>query len=144
MSDSTKAAAIYAITVGSEALYRKSVNQGGMSAQDLLAKISDMKNTFPNVKVGTVDSWNVFQDGTADSIVQSGLKFMSVMTSLDDSANHGSMVNAFSYWQGQEPRNASHSYIDDLFQAIGHIQNVAGSTDIEIWNGETGWPSDGM
>jgi len=129
MADSSKAPAVYAITVGSETLYRKSVNQGGMTTQELLSKISDMKTTFPNAKVGTVDSWNIFQDGTADPILQSGINFV--------------MANAFSYWQGQVTANASHSYIDDLFQAFGHIQNVAGSTDIEIWNGETGWPTDG-
>ena len=54
-----------------------------------------------------------------------------------------SMANAFSYWQGQQTSNASHSYLDDLYQAFGHIQNRAGTTDIEIWNGETGWPTDG-
>ena len=56
-----------------------------------------------------------------------------------------SLANAFSYWQGQTLANSSHSYLDDLNQAFGHVQNVAGSTDlIEIWNGETGWPTDGL
>jgi glucan 1,3-beta-glucosidase len=54
------------------------------------------------------------------------------------------MANAFSYWQGQTTQNASHSYLDDLNQAFAHIQNVAGTLDIEIWNGETGWPTDGL
>ena len=54
------------------------------------------------------------------------------------------MVNGFSFWQAQEIKNASHSYLDDMFQATTHIQNIAGSIDdIEIWNGETGWPTDG-
>ena len=57
---------------------------------------------------------------------------------------HGSLVNAFAYWQGQEITNGSHTYLDDLAQAFGHIQSLAGSTDaIELWNGETGWPADG-
>jgi len=94
-----------------------------------LTKVQDMAKTFPSIKVGTVDSWNKFQDGTADPLIKAGVKFF--------------MVNAFSYWQGQTSANASHSYLDDLYQAFGHIQNVAGTTDIEIWNGETGWPSDG-
>ena len=76
MADSSKASAIYAITVGSEALYRASVNQGGMTVPQLLSKINDMKSTFPNAKVGTVDSWNIFQDGTADPILQSGISFV--------------------------------------------------------------------
>lgn len=30
-------------------------------------------------------------------------------------------------------------------QAVAHIQRTAGGVDkIEIWNGETGWPSNGM
>jgi glucan 1,3-beta-glucosidase len=117
-------AAVYAITVGSEALYR-----GSLTAEALLSKINDMKKTFPNVKVGTADSWNKFQDGTADPLIQGGVKLL--------------LANAFSYWQGQQTANASHSYLDDLYQAFNHIQLVAGNTDIEIWNGETGWPTDG-
>jgi glucan 1,3-beta-glucosidase len=53
------------------------------------------------------------------------------------------LANAFSYWQGQTIQNASHSYLDDLNQAFSHIQTVAGTLDIEIWTGETGWPTDG-
>ena len=54
------------------------------------------------------------------------------------------LVNAFAYWQGQEISNATATYLDDLQAAMGHIQELAGSVDaIEIWNGETGWPSDG-
>ena len=54
-----------------------------------------------------------------------------------------SLANAFSYWQAQELSNSTHSYLDDLFQAFAKIQSVAGTTDIEVWNGETGWPGDG-
>ena len=54
-------------------------------------------------------------------------------------------MNAFGYWQGQLISNATATYLDDLQQAYGHIQDVAGSTtSIELWNGETGWPTDGM
>ncbi|MCJ1286943.1 glycoside hydrolase 3 protein [Xylographa opegraphella] len=124
LSDSSNAGAVYAITVGSEALYR-----GSLTAQALLSKIKDMQSTFPNMKIGTADSWNKFQDGTADPLIQGGLKLI--------------LANAFSYWQGQTLANSSHSYLDDLNQAFGHVQTVAGSMDIEIWNGETGWPTDG-
>lgn len=54
-----------------------------------------------------------------------------------------SLVNAFAYWQGQDIKNATATYVDDLQQAFGHIQSVGGN-DIELANGETGWPSDGM
>lgn len=124
LSDSSNAGATYAITVGSEGLYR-----GSYTADQLVAKIQNMSSAFPNIKIGTADSWNKFQDGTADPIIKAGVKLF--------------LANAFAYWQGQTTQNSSHSYLDDLNQAFGHIQSVAGTTDIEIWNGETGWPTDG-
>ncbi|KAL9112219.1 MAG: hypothetical protein Q9187_007803, partial [Circinaria calcarea] len=124
LSDSRNMAAVQAITVGSEALYRES-----LTAEALLSKIQDMQKTFPSLTIGTADSWNKFQDGTADPIIKGGVKLI--------------LSNAFSYWQAQELSNSTHSYIDDLFQAFARIQSVAGTTDIEIWNGETGWPCDG-
>lgn len=55
------------------------------------------------------------------------------------------LVNAFGYWQGQDIKNASATYLDDLMQAFVHIQELAGSLDkIELWNGETGWPTTGL
>ena len=39
--------------------------------------------------------------------------------------------------------NATATYLDDLQQAIGHIQDLAGLDTVEIMNGETGWPGDG-
>lgn len=55
------------------------------------------------------------------------------------------LVNAFGYWQSQDISNASATYLDDLQQAIGHIQSISKSTTKpKIWNGETGWPTDGM
>lgn len=55
------------------------------------------------------------------------------------------LVNAFGFWQGQEIGNATATYLDDLMQAFTRIQQIAGSTDaIELWNGETGWPTTGL
>lgn len=55
------------------------------------------------------------------------------------------LVNAFAYWQGQDISNATATYLDDLQQAFGHIQSLSGSTTkIELWNGETGWPGNGI
>ena len=39
--------------------------------------------------------------------------------------------------------NASLTYFDDLTRAYTQIQSVAGRP-IELWNGETGWPTTGM
>lgn len=64
-------AAVYAITVGSEVLYRKS-----LTPTTLLARINDVKKQFPGIKVGMADSWNKFADGTADPLIQGGVKLL--------------------------------------------------------------------
>ena len=117
---------VYAVTVGSEALYRKSLD-----ATQLLEKINDIKDALPGTKVGTADSWNKFADGTADALIKGGVDLL--------------LANAFSYWQGDNVGDgAIYTYFDDVQQAIGHIQEVRGSLDgFEFWNGETGWPTDG-
>ncbi|OTB02903.1 glycoside hydrolase family 17 protein [Hypoxylon sp. CI-4A] len=118
---------VYGITVGSESLYR-----GNFTGPELLEKIEDVKSAVGGgVKIGTADSWNKFADGTADAVIRSD--------SVDIL-----LTNAFSYWQGQTLSNATGSFYDDVFQAFGHIQETAGGTDkIELWVGETGWPTDG-
>jgi len=117
---------VYAVTVGSETLYR-----GNFTGAELLGKIKDVKAILPNTKVGTADSWNKYADGTADALIKGGVELL--------------MANAFSYWQGKQVgAGAEYTYFDDIQQALGHIQQVAGSLDaIEFWNGETGWPTDG-
>jgi glucan 1,3-beta-glucosidase len=56
---------------------------------------------------------------------------------------HTRLVNAFGFWQAQDISNATHQYFDDMMQAYQHIQSVSGGSSIELWNGETGWPTDG-
>lgn len=63
--------AVYAITVGSEVLYRKSLNP-----TTLLGRINDVKEQFPGIKIGTADSWNKFADGTADPLIKGGVKLL--------------------------------------------------------------------
>ena len=65
--------AVYAITVGSEALYRNS-----LTGEELLDKINNVKKDFPNIKVGTADSWNKFADGTGDVLIEGGVELLSV------------------------------------------------------------------
>ncbi|KAF7137117.1 hypothetical protein CNMCM5793_007181 [Aspergillus hiratsukae] len=117
---------IDAITVGSEVLYRKS-----LTPQALLGRIQQVQKEFPKVTVGTVDSWNKFADGTADPIIQGGVTYF--------------LANGFAYWQGQELSNATNTYFDDMAQALGHIEQVAGanSDKIRFGTGETGWPTTG-
>jgi glucan 1,3-beta-glucosidase len=58
---------VYAVTVGSETLYR-----GNFTGDQLLSKINDMKTALKgtNIKVGTADSWNKYADGTADAVIK--------------------------------------------------------------------------
>jgi glucan 1,3-beta-glucosidase len=114
---------VYAVTVGSETLYR-----GNFTGDQLLSKIKDVKQMVGDIKVGTADSWNKFADGTADPVIKGNPDIL--------------LVNAFGFWQAQDISNASHQYFDDMMQAYQHIQSVAGGNKIELWNGETGWPTD--
>lgn len=120
----TYADTIYAVTVGSETLYR-----GNFTGEQLKDKISTVKSKLPTgIKVGTADSWNKFNDGTADALI-----------------GHADilLINAFAFWQGASTENATHVYLDDMYQAVAHIEKIAGGSDKmpEIWNGETGWPT---
>lgn len=129
-----KTSSVAGILVGSEALYRED-----MTASELADKIKDVKDTIADVKdsngdsysgvqVGTVDSWNVLVAGYNAPAIE---------------ASDFVMANAFSYWQGQVMSNASYSFFDDIMQALQTIQSVKGTTDINFWIGETGWPTDG-
>ncbi|KZZ97787.1 glycosyl hydrolase family 17 [Ascosphaera apis ARSEF 7405] len=113
---------VEAITVGSEALYR-----GDMTAHDLLNRINQVKKQFPNIQVGFADSWNKFHDGTADPLLQGGVKYF--------------LVNGFAFWQSVAIDGAEKTYLDDMSQAMEHIQKFV--PDAYIATGETGWPSDG-
>ncbi|PYI29563.1 hypothetical protein BP00DRAFT_448244 [Aspergillus indologenus CBS 114.80] len=117
---------VSAITVGSEVLYRKS-----LTAQQLLSLIQQVQNQFPKVAVGTVDSWNKFADGTADPIIQAGVKYL--------------LANGFAYWQDVSLANAKQVYFDDVYAAKERVKQIAGSNANNIYfgNGETGWPTDG-
>ena len=69
---------IYAYTVGSEGLYREQHEAGtGYTVDYLLERIQEFKDALKEAgitdkKVGTADSWNKFQDGTADRLITEG------------------------------------------------------------------------
>jgi len=118
---------VYAITVGSETMYR-----GNFTGEQLLEKIQDTKKAVPAFKVGTADSWNKYYDGTADALIKGNVDIL--------------LMNAFSYWQGQAAGTAATAgFFEDIMQALGAVQDAAGSTTSgpEIWVGETGWPTGG-
>lgn len=120
--------------VGSEALYREDLTASQLADKidDIKSFVADIKdkdgNSYSDIPVGTVDSWNVLVDGGSKPAIQ---------------AADVVYANAFSYWQGQTNQNASYSFFDDIMQALQTIQTTKGSTDIEFWVGETGWPTDG-
>lgn len=119
------AESIYAVTVGSETLYR-----GNFTGEELKSKIETVKSKLPKgIKVGTADSWNKFADGTGDAIIGTvDLIF----------------VNAFAFWQSGGPNNMTSVYLNDMYEAVTHIEKVAGGHDkVEVWNGESGWPTGG-
>jgi glucan 1,3-beta-glucosidase len=62
---------IYAITVGSESLYR-----GNFTGEELLGKINEVQEMFPETLIGTADSWNKYADGTADPVIKGGVKLL--------------------------------------------------------------------
>lgn len=125
---------VSAILVGSEALYR-----GDLTGDELASLIKEIKtfissindkdgNSYSDIPVGTVDSWNMLVDGEAYSTIE---------------ASDIIYANAFSYWQGQTQENSTFSFFDDIMQALQTVQTIKGSTDINFWVGETGWPTDG-
>jgi glucan 1,3-beta-glucosidase len=94
---------VYAVTVGSETLYR-----GTFTGEQLLGKINDVKSIVPNVKVGTADSYNKYADGTADALITGGVQLL--------------MANAFPYWQGKIiGAGATETYFSDIQQALGYV-----------------------
>ncbi|KAI9808664.1 MAG: hypothetical protein M1825_003815 [Sarcosagium campestre] len=112
---------VHAVTVGSETLYR-----GNFTGDELVKKIKEVKSIVPGIKVGTADSWNKYQDGTADPVIE---------------AADILLVNAFAYWQGSEIKNASHVFFDDIMQALKHVRKI--NKKVEFRVGETGWPTGG-
>ncbi|KAF2706624.1 glycoside hydrolase family 17 protein [Pleomassaria siparia CBS 279.74] len=119
---STYADTIYAVTVGSETLYRKN-----FTGAQLTEKIVAVKSKLPTgIKVGYADSWNKIADGTADPTIGTADIIL---------------INAFAFWQGASRDNATQVYLNDMYEAIKHIEKIAGDKMPEVWNGETGWPT---
>ncbi|RMD43246.1 hypothetical protein DV735_g1884, partial [Chaetothyriales sp. CBS 134920] len=111
---------LYGITIGSEGMYR-----GTYSEDDLLGWISDMQSTFPDVSLGTADSWTSWADGSMDKVITSGIQLV--------------LANGFAYWQYQEISNATKTYFDDMAQALNRVQELTGSLDaVHFINGDGG------
>ncbi|KAL0635015.1 glycoside hydrolase 3 protein [Maublancomyces gigas] len=119
---------IYAVTVGSEALYRKE-----FTGAKLADKINEVRTLLKKlgadtIPVGTADSWNKLIESDANPAIE---------------ASDIILANAFSYWQGQKQDNATHSFFDDIMQALDHVQTIKGDKPFDFWVGETNWPTGG-
>jgi glucan 1,3-beta-glucosidase len=119
---------LYGVSVGSETLYR-----GVFDGDQLLQKIIEVKNVLPEGvrRIGTADTWNKIVDGTADAIV--GHRDVNLV-----------LANAFAYWKPSS--DPDKTFRDQMQRVKSHVEGERkqGMTDqIEIWTGETGWPSDG-
>ena len=117
---------VYGVTVGSETLYR-----GDVSAQDLRMKIEDIRDLLPTVKrVGTADTWNVFVDGTADPVLEGNVSLV--------------LANNFPFWQPKNP--PIQTFRTEVSRVTRYIEQKRQSMRlpaVDIWIGETGWPTDG-
>lgn len=82
-------------------------------------------------RIGTADTWNKIVDGTADAIIAH--RDVNLM-----------LANSFAYWSPSS--NPDKTFRDQMQRVKSHIEREReqGMTDqIEVWTGETGWPSDG-
>ncbi|KAG4305159.1 hypothetical protein PORY_001329 [Pneumocystis oryctolagi] len=117
---------IYAITVGSESLYRKDYSDDTLANKILDVRLMLNGMGISNIKVGTADTWNVFADGTAVRVIQ---------------ASDVIFINTFPYWQGVSIEDSFSTFIYSVSRAIEVIRIV--KHNMEVWVGETGWPTDG-
>jgi glucan 1,3-beta-glucosidase len=62
---------LYGISIGSEGMYR-----GTYNGDELLGWISDMQKSYPDTQLGTADSWNCWNNGSMDAIINSGIQLM--------------------------------------------------------------------
>ncbi|KAM0714136.1 hypothetical protein Q7P37_007607 [Cladosporium fusiforme] len=119
---------VYGVTVGSETLHR-----GVFGVDALLEKVLEIKNVLPHDfrRIGTAETWNKIVDGTADALV--GHADVTLI-----------LTNAFAYWQPSP--QPSETFFDQMRRVNTYIgRKRSGNTfgQVEIWTGETGWPSDG-
>lgn len=118
---------IAAISVGSEDLYRKDI-----SPQKLATQIYDVRGMVrqynKNLRVGHTDTWTAWVDGAND-----------VVTKASDIA----ISNGFPYWQGVNIKDALRlkTFQNSYWDVKRRVNQV--HPGIEIWVGETGWPTKG-
>lgn len=119
---------LYGISVGSETLYREVFD-----GEQLLQKIVEIKNVLPEgiQRIGTADTWNKIVDGTADAVIAH--RDVNLV-----------LANAFAYWSpSSNPDETFRDQMQRVKSRCEHERKQGVTDEIEIWTGETGWPSDG-
>ncbi|KAF3924548.1 hypothetical protein ABW21_db0206895 [Orbilia brochopaga] len=124
---------IAGIAVGSEDLYRNTqAGQLRINPQTLANQIYDVRGMVRQfnggIKVGHADTWTAWVDPTND-----------VVTRACDMA----ITNGFPYWQGSSIDTATNYNVfqSSLWSTQGRVSAV--KPGIEVWVGETGWPTQG-
>ncbi|KAI9840315.1 MAG: glycoside hydrolase 3 protein [Thelocarpon superellum] len=114
---------VYAITVGSETIYR-----GNFTAATLNPKINEIKDIVGDIPVGTADSWTSYQSGALNDVITNPK--VDIL-----------LANGFAFWQGSTNENATQVFLDDIAQAQGIVQKLGPGKHFMV--GETGWPTGG-
>ncbi|KAF1964510.1 GPI-anchored cell wall beta-1,3-endoglucanase EglC [Bimuria novae-zelandiae CBS 107.79] len=117
------------ISVGSEDLYRNSVNEVGASPQQIVDYVSKVRSAIAGTSlagkpVGHVDTWNAFTN-SANSAVISAIDFLG--------------MDAYPYYQTSEPGGNGIGNANATFwKSYTATQAVAQGKP--VWVTETGWP----
>jgi len=116
---------ILAISVGSEVGYRKELPAWRM-AQQIYDVRGMVRAMGVNAPVGAVDTWTTWVDGS----------YADVITAVDFVGN-----DAYPYWQGATPDQASSVFWDSVNAVRNAVNAVKPGTP--VWVTETGWPVSG-
>jgi len=116
---------IVAVSVGSEDLYR-----GDISPQNLANEIYDVRGMVhqfnSGIQVGHTDTWTAWVNGANDVVTR---------------ASDFILMDGYPYWQGATISNANQVFFQSLTDTRNHVNAV--KPGIQVWIGETGWPSVG-
>lgn len=118
---------VYAITVGSEVLYRNDYSDDVLADQITTVQKLLKELGLSNIKVGTADTWNVF----ASDIANSAIKASNII-----------FLNLFPYWQGMAIEDSPITFFSGVSRAM-EVSRII-NNNLEVWVGETGWPTGGI
>lgn len=117
------------ISVGSEDLYRTSVNEAGATPEQIVDYIGKVRSvisgtTLADKPVGHVDTWNAFTN-SANNAVISAADFLG--------------MDAYPYYQTTQPGGNGIANANATFWK-SYTDTVAAAQGKPVWVTETGWP----